>query len=227
MGLSLNTVKNNDRFVRLLIYGPPGVGKTTFAASAPNPVIMDFENSAETLRGTDLENTPLAGTRTELANYSNVLSFIKEKNEYDTIIVDSISSMNDTFLMEHMKKQKNRDEHIALFADFRKISNVLKEVFYELISVPKNVVLVAHQKELVSPETNKILQVRPLLPPAAEASVERLVNEVFYLEAKPLLKGGTDRVMHVSSQGMILAKNRSALTENKYTNIKWKDIYGN
>lgn len=222
MALSVTTVKEAPEFKRVLIYGAPGVGKTTFAAQAPNPVILDYENSSETLRNTEYESIPLAGSKKELANYEDVIAFIKN-NPYDTIIVDSISSMYDTLLMEHMRKA-NRDRHIALFGDFRKITNVLKDIFYELITVQKHIVLVAHQKELRN-EEGRLLEVRPLLPPAAEASIERLINEVFYLEATTNLKGETERTMYTDSQGKILAKNRTGLSEPKIKNPTWKEIF--
>lgn len=224
MGLSVGKIKDTDQYARLLIYGAPGVGKTTFAAQAPNPVIMDYENSSETLRNTDKSDTPVISDRKALSNFTDVIDFIRKPNEFDTIIIDSISSMNDTFLMEHMRSQKNRDKHIALFQDFRKMNNVLKEIFYEMITVPKNVVLVAHEKVLRN-EDNKILEVRPQLPPGAEASIERLINEVYYMEVKPNLRGPSDRILHVDSQGKILAKNRMGLTENKLINPTWKEIF--
>lgn len=225
MGLSLEKIEDRDEHCKLLIYGPPGVGKTTFAAGAPNPVILDYENSSESLRGTPLANIDLAGTRKQLANYDDVLDFIKKvPDKYDTIIIDSVSSMYDTMLMEHMRKEK-RDRHIALFYDFRKMTNVLKEIFYELVNIDKNVIIVSHETHLTD-ENNKILQIRPLLPPALRQSVERLVNEVFYLEASKNLTGGMERVLHVESQGYILAKNRqSHLLEAKIKNPTWKEVY--
>ena len=32
---------------RVLAYGPPGVGKTTFAASAPSPIFIQTEDGAD------------------------------------------------------------------------------------------------------------------------------------------------------------------------------------
>lgn len=38
------------RWMKLLLYGPPGAGKTELAAGAPKPFFLDFERSTETLR---------------------------------------------------------------------------------------------------------------------------------------------------------------------------------
>ncbi len=232
MVLTTKPLSETAPYLRRLIYGFSGVGKTTFAAQAKDPEFMDYENSAEVLRGTSLENIPLVGTKKELSNPENVLQYIRSgKKERQTLIIDSVTSMNDSFLMDYMRKvtknSEKRDKHIALYGDFRKINNLLKDIFYELIDLPMDVVIVAHEKQLRDPESNKIIEVRPLLPPGAEASIERLVNEVFYLEAKNNLKGETERILHVNSQGRIFAKNRSRLSENKYINPTWKDVTPN
>jgi len=224
MALSPTKLQEKNDYVRLLVYGSPGVGKTTFAAGAPNPVFLDFENSTTTLRKTH-PDIAVISDRKELANVGNILEYVLKPTGYDTIVIDSISSMYETILMEHMKGQKNRDSDLALFQDFRKITNVMKRVFYTLIDVKAHVVLIAHERELRDSETNKLLQVRPHLPPEVRASIERLINEVFYIEADKDLSGKVKRTVTVTSQGKILAKNRQALTESKLENPTWKDIY--
>ena len=43
-------VKDRTVFVKALLYGQAGAGKTRFCADAPNPILFDFESSTETLR---------------------------------------------------------------------------------------------------------------------------------------------------------------------------------
>lgn len=228
MALEIKSLGETPDPLRLIVYGAPGVGKTTWAASAPNPIFLDYENSTTVLRGTSLEDVPVINDRKTLSDYDQVLRFIRSDHGYGTIIIDSVSAMYDAYLMTHMKGKKKGDRHIALFADFRKVVNVLKEVFYALIDAPCHVILIAHEKYRVDNESQRILEIRPQLPPSAEAAIERLVNEVFYMETKPALRGAAERILWVDSQGKILAKNRqAALTESSYTNTTMKEIYPN
>lgn len=40
---------NNQRFSAIL-YGAPGVGKTTLACSAPNPILIDLDKGIQRIR---------------------------------------------------------------------------------------------------------------------------------------------------------------------------------
>jgi replication-associated recombination protein RarA len=42
------SMKNDDNIV-MVLYGKGGVGKTTFVASAPKPLLIDFENGSKYL----------------------------------------------------------------------------------------------------------------------------------------------------------------------------------
>ena len=57
-----SAIKAEDNLV-IIVYGKGGVGKTTFAASAPNPLILDFENGTKYLgeRGFDVDVVRLKG----------------------------------------------------------------------------------------------------------------------------------------------------------------------
>ena len=232
--LSIGKVADLDRHIKLLLYGPPGVGKTTFVADAPKPIFIDFENSTEALRGGPNESVDVIRDPDQIGDPEAVLRFIQSKaiEQYETVVIDTISSMYDAFMLNWMTSPKvrnrsNSDRHIAQQYDFRKITNVLKEIFYVLQYKKMHVVLIAHEKELVDTETNRVLQIRPQLPPAAEKAVERLINELFYMEKKPGLKGPATRLLHVDAQGKILAKNRSRLTEPTIENPTWKEVFGN
>lgn len=69
----------------VLIYGPPGVGKSTFGAGAPNPIFMDIEDGTEEL---NVERLP------KPKRLEDVLGQIQElttaKHDYKTLVIDSL-----------------------------------------------------------------------------------------------------------------------------------------
>lgn len=69
----------------VLIYGPPGVGKSSFGAAAPNPIFMDVEEGTEELT---VERLP------KPRNFSDVLGQIQEltvaQHDYRTLVIDSL-----------------------------------------------------------------------------------------------------------------------------------------
>ena len=67
-----------------LIHGGGGVGKTTLAASAPNPFFFDTEKSTDNLS----VDRCLPSTFAELMEFMTL--FIREKHEYETAVIDTL-----------------------------------------------------------------------------------------------------------------------------------------
>ena len=235
MPIEPKPLSNLDRYVRLGLYGEPGTRKTSFAAMAPKPVILDYENSSEALRET-YPNIDVV-EKANLKDIDAVSKFIKAipDSEWETLIIDTMSSAEEIYMKEHLRKVTNsgnkRSAELALFQDFRMQHNVMASFFHALTEVPCNVIVVMHQREWEAKDdkgqpTGRITQIRPSMSPANIKTVSQLLNEVFYFEKQknPQTKG-FDSIVTVDSQGKILAKNRQHLPEAKYTNPNWKDIY--
>lgn len=68
----------------VLIYGPDGVGKTTFAAGAPSPIFLTSENGTSNLDVNRLPIADLAGLRGALTELAAV------KHDFKTVVLDSL-----------------------------------------------------------------------------------------------------------------------------------------
>jgi hypothetical protein len=68
-----------------IVYGPPGVGKTTFGASAPDSILVDCENGAGAVPCT---RTPFLTTWSEISQWLTALE--REEHPYRTVAIDSL-----------------------------------------------------------------------------------------------------------------------------------------
>ena len=87
MAISLATIARERvrAAPRVVLYGPQKIGKSTFAAGAPQPVFIPTEDG---LSGLEVDHFPLAKT------YQGVLEALgalyEEAHTYQTVVVDSL-----------------------------------------------------------------------------------------------------------------------------------------
>ena len=69
----------------MIIYGAPGIGKTTLALSAPNPILLDFDHGISRVAAKHRKPTSVSDT------YEEVLADINspEIKDFDTIVIDT------------------------------------------------------------------------------------------------------------------------------------------
>ena len=74
-----------DKKFSMIIYGSPGIGKTTLALSAPDPILIDFENGVDRVRADHRKLTIVC------ENYEEVLHDIEspEVRDCQSIIIDT------------------------------------------------------------------------------------------------------------------------------------------
>ena len=86
MAISLASLsKHKQKSPRIVIHGEPGVGKTTFAASAPSPVVIQTEDGLGNLEATAF---PLATSFDDVMQA--IVSLYQEDHEFRTLVVDSL-----------------------------------------------------------------------------------------------------------------------------------------
>jgi hypothetical protein len=88
--MSLENVvsQQTDGTDRLLVYGPPGVGKSTLAADAPSPIFLAVE---EGVRQINVPRFPQPRDFPEALDAIALLTF--EKHDYRTLVIDTIDAL--------------------------------------------------------------------------------------------------------------------------------------
>jgi hypothetical protein len=87
MAISLESLQRgrSTRAPKIIVYGGPKVGKSTFAAGAPSPVFIQTE---EGLDGLDVVRFPMAKAFDEVLGAISTLA--TEEHEFNTVVLDSL-----------------------------------------------------------------------------------------------------------------------------------------
>jgi len=79
--------------IKMMVYGVPGMGKTTVALSAPSPLLLDFDGGVKRVNMSHLEGVdtiPISNW-----NEASVQLFQENLSKYETIVIDTIGKMMD------------------------------------------------------------------------------------------------------------------------------------
>lgn len=70
---------------RIVIYGAPKVGKSTFVSESPSPIMIDLEDGSKNI------NIPRISDIVTLDKFKEVITaLLSDKHEYKTLIIDSV-----------------------------------------------------------------------------------------------------------------------------------------
>lgn len=187
----------NNAYIKVLVWGEPGCGKSRFALSAPAPIVVDLEDST----GLYAEEFDFYRAKVDPNNVSsnNAATLVKNiineinNNEYPdrkTLVIDPITDLLDcieSFCITEYQKQINKKitdlnavQKSKWYAYRRETS---RKILDKLKNVPMNLILVARSKILwdtVDGKTQPIGQTYDCLE-----IVEYLMDIVINLEKTP------------------------------------------
>lgn len=226
--MAIPTVKNGDAMApKLMIYGLPGVGKSTLAATLSKPLFMDFEGGLNYIKG--VERTPQI---TSIRTFYEYLVELKNKPKdpnYDTIVVDSADWMvrkiveqaagiDNTHLTETLNKSNGGYGNGAQVLE-NHIRTWLLPLFVMLNVKGYGICLIAHadKKTIMTADGVDLEQITPKIDAKTMNFFVEWCDNVIYL--KKDIDGS--RVMLLESDGVALAKNRLGLTGERTIDDKF------
>lgn len=215
IGAQIHTVAGNN-----------GVGKTTFAASFPKPLILDLENGSEHLDVARITSDKLK----TLVNFRAVLKEIAEsKHDYKTIAIDSAEALES--LICDQVCQEGKVDSIEKYEGgygkgYSRSREIMREIMIELQMLKQkgiSTVIVAHTqtKNITDPATNQTYdRVVMRCNDKMAAVIRDLSDNVFYATFKVLTSkdngktkawGDGQRVLYTQWRPGYDAKNRLEL----------------
>jgi len=161
--------------VKMMIFGSPGMGKTTVALSAPKPLLLDFDNGVKRVNMAHLEGVDIV----QVENWGEIQTLLQQQQSdlapYSTIVVDTIGKMMD-FIITHCCGTRQPQ-----IKDWGRINQEFTWFTHALTSLNKHTVFVAHR------DTRKEGEETVFIPALREKNYNAIVTELDllgYLEMK-------------------------------------------
>ena len=184
-----------------LIYGQPGIGKTSLSLSSPKPLLIDFDNG---LRRVDKQYQT---DSVQIESYQDLLNILTKENidNYETIIIDTLGKMIDRigdWLAESNPKVKQGDGQLSM-KGWGNVKFEFQRLLKLLDAQNKSVIFVAHEKEeKVNDEVMK-------RPDVAGSSGKDIVKELDFMGYMSIKNG--KRTIDLAPNEAYYAKNSLGL----------------
>jgi len=207
-------------FLKMLLYGDPGVGKTTLAASA-----MDCDATKDVLiinvEGGLLSVVDYAPDVVDLESWAHLDDLFwflaKGDHNYKTVVIDSLSELQlvnvDSVITNAMKKPGNKRENAdeVWLDDYGKSNSQVRNAVRKFRDLPMHVIFTCLAAR--SQDADKNEQVHPALPPKMRGMVMGYMDVVGFMYTKNVKNEDgterTDRVLLTQPYGKWVAKDRS------------------
>lgn len=207
---------------RLCIYGTHGIGKSTLAASFPNPIFISTEDGIDSL---DVTSFPRAHHINEVVE--SIKTLIREDHDFKTVVVDSVD-----WLVEPLIVSEVEDNHEAKDLAYGKGQMLVAESFREILQGldalrrkrDMNVVLLAHASvvRFENPTTEPYDRYQPKIPNRCNALLQEWVDVLAFAAFKVIIKKADagfnkevtrgittgERLLHLVENPAYVAKNR-------------------
>lgn len=133
----------------MVLYGAPEAGKTTLAATALNPVIIDFDKLAY--------KASIEAQIWEVNCWEDAVALItaQELHYFDTIVIDTLSSAQQ-MLEESLRKEPKLISRVGPTRDgWMRIANDFRLFVEAFKNAGKNVIVVAHENVIMENDRQK------------------------------------------------------------------------
>lgn len=164
MALKAKKPEAKEKRLKMFIFGPAGVGKTTAVIQFPSAYIIDTE------KGTDFYANTINKSSSAVIQALNpdeikpeLHALLTEKHPYKTLIIDPVTQVYNAvqekwtrIFEKHSKTEKDAEVQDFGMRYWSKVKSEFKALQRLMLALDMNVIVVAHQKDVYGTGFNKI-----------------------------------------------------------------------
>jgi len=199
--------------LKVLVWGPPGGGKTWFAGTFPKPFVFDFDGGITTLTGLDVEYERFDPKDPQAYRAFDLRLKAFETNppkERETVVLDSLTTLQEVVETQVQMVNGHIGQPMQL-QEWGQVIDKLTDTMYRmchLVEKGYHIVVTAHE-QIEKDEVLARLVVRPLVVgKALPARLPLWFDEVYYAYGTRGKDSKTAYYLQTQPDALHLAKSR-------------------
>lgn len=181
--------------ITILIYGHGGVGKTTTAASAPSPILIDFEGGSKYfgLRGISIDVA-------QVQTWDEVRELYKtlRTSKYESVIIDPVGEAMEKLMNSMIEEKKSKlvqPDGQPTMAGWGYLKDNMRRFVKSFRDMDKHLILIAHVEEKADDEG--AIKKRPMIRTKLSQELINMVDIVAYMEVIKDSEGNSKRILRI------------------------------
>jgi hypothetical protein len=237
MAFDLKSIQKNTAIAapRLMVYGVEGIGKSTFASGAPDPIFILTEDGLGSLQ---VNHFPLVTSSNDVMEAIGTL--YNDPHDFKTVVIDSLD------WLEAIINREIEAKYDAKELAYGKASIIAAEKWREILEgldalrndLKMSVILLAHTmiKRFDSPEVEPYDRYQPKLQERSNAVVREWADAVLFANYRTIVKkddvgfnktiargiSNGERLLFTNERPAYMAKNRYSLPDS--IPFSWDDF---
>lgn len=177
----IKTAEELEPWLKILVYGDPGSGKTVFACGAPKPLLIDCENGRVSLANhPELSHVKILPVET-WNDLNEVFWELKSGNipDVETVIIDTISELQRRNMDELLVKYNAKDDikynaFLPQQNTYKENTEMLRRLVTSFRDLEMHLIVTAHRVEQT--EDNGRVYVRPEVTPKLATTMKGIFS---------------------------------------------------
>jgi len=180
-----------DKYMKLLVYGPPGVGKTSLAATLDpeHTLFINIEGGMLSVAGTQARSTEQLRDINDVEEAFHALAHDSEELRWVKVVVLDSATELQTISLEGLvanarKTNRNRNQDDIFLEDYGKSTAQLKRVLRGFRDMERHVIFTALSKDMMvrNSKPPRLEAVVPALTAKLSASLMGYMDFVWYMD---------------------------------------------